>query len=145
MKIERNILFIGGGRMAEALINGILKAKLAVASQINVVEPLKPRQDELSEKYQVKVFAKAADAVSAGALVIIAVKPQIVRPVLSELAPLLDKGHLLVSIAAGVPLSLMEGLVGGSGARVIRVMPNTPALVLEGASALSPGAGVSSQ
>ena len=139
MEIKRNIVFIGGGQMAEALINGMVTSGLAKGDQIAVVEPLAMRQEELKAQYGVQAYGHAAEAVSSGALILLAVKPQIVGPVLNELVAHLDSTHLLISIAAGVTLTFMEGIVRSSGARVIRVMPNTPALVLEGASALSPG------
>lgn len=139
MKIKRNIVFIGGGRMAEALINGIIKSGLAQNEQIVAVEPLEVRQQELQNLYGIKTFEKAEEAITPNALVILAVKPQIVGPVLNGIVSRLDSTHLLISIAAGVTLTFMEGIVRESGARIIRVMPNTPALVLEGASALSPG------
>lgn len=145
MIIDRNIVFIGGGRMAEAMINGILKAGLANDTQITVVEPLAARRDELQAEYGVHAHAKASDALLPGALILLAVKPQIVGPVLTDLLGGLDASHLLISIAAGVTLTFMEGIVSKSGARVVRVMPNTPALVLEGASVLSPGKGVAQE
>ena len=72
-------------------------------------------------------------------LLVLAVKPQVMGEVLDGLAPKLTASHLLVSIAAGIPLQLIEGRVVGSGCRVVRVMPNTPALVMEGAAGISAG------
>jgi pyrroline-5-carboxylate reductase len=143
--MDKHIVFIGGGRMAEALINGILKSELASGAQICAVEPVAERREVLAAQYGIKVADNSAAALTKNAIVIIAVKPQIVGPVLDELHVHLDSSHLLISIAAGVTLPFMEEKIGKSGARIIRVMPNTPALVLEGASALSPGKGVSEQ
>jgi pyrroline-5-carboxylate reductase len=141
MKID-NLLFVGGGRMAEALINGILTAQLAEGGQICAVDPDPRRREILSKQYGISTEENAQKALSEGALVIIAVKPQMVGHVLQELREKLNGSHLLISIAAGVTLAFMEKKLEGSGARVIRVMPNTPALIQEGASALSPGKNV---
>lgn len=143
MQLQDKIVFIGGGQMAEALLKGILQAGLAHAAQVKVVEPVSGRRDYLREAYGVEVFADALEIAGSCNLVILAVKPQVMAPVLTGLRPVLNSGHLLISIAAGIPLAFMEGKIAGSGARVIRVMPNTPALVLAGASALSGGQGVS--
>ncbi len=144
MKID-NLLFLGGGRMAEALINGILTSRLAEGGQICAVDPDPQRREVLSSQYGISTEENAQNALSEGTLIVIAVKPQIVGAVLADLKEKLNDSHLLVSIAAGVTLSFMEGKLEGSGARVIRVMPNTPALIQEGASALSPGKNVSKE
>ncbi len=144
MKID-NLLFVGGGRMAEALINGILTAQLAEGGQICAVDPDPKRRDVLSGQYGISTEESAQNALTDGTLVVLAVKPQIVGGVLDALKKNLNDTHLLISIAAGVTLSFMEKHIEGSGARVIRVMPNTPALVQEGASALSPGKNVTQE
>lgn len=142
MQLQDKIVFIGGGQMAEALLKGMLQAELVNAGQVRVVEPVAARRAFLSEHYGVEAFPEAQAVVGSCTLVILAVKPQVMAAVLTGLRPALGKAHLLISIAAGIPLSFMEGKIAGSGARVIRVMPNTPALVLAGASALSGGQGV---
>lgn len=144
MKVD-NLLFLGGGRMAEALINGILTAQLAEGGQICAVDPDLQRREILSSQYGINTEESAQNALSQDTLIIIAVKPQIVGVVLENLKKKLDSSHLLISIAAGVTLSFMEKKIEGSGARVIRVMPNTPALIQEGASALSPGKNVTKE
>lgn len=141
MKVK-NLLFIGGGRMAEALINGVLTAQLAEGGQICAVDPDPQRRDILSKQYGISTEESVQNTITKDSLIVIAVKPQIVGVVLDDLRKQLDGSHLLISIAAGVTLSFMERKIQGSGARVIRVMPNTPALIQEGASALSPGMNV---
>ncbi|MCB2181127.1 MAG: pyrroline-5-carboxylate reductase [Desulfobulbaceae bacterium] len=124
--------------MAEALIKGILNAGLADAAQVLAVDPDAGRRKLLEEMYAVGTAGEQAALVDCS-IIVLAVKPQIMGPLLEECASWLSASHLVISIAAGIPLSFIEGRLC-SGCRVIRVMPNTPALVLEGASALSAGA-----
>ena len=138
MAVLEKIGFIGGGRMAEALIKGILQAGLTGADRIQVADPDEARRQLLREQDQVRAVERA-DEVLDCQLVVLAVKPQVMGEVLDGLAARLSASHLLVSIAAGIPLALIEGRVVGSGCRVVRVMPNTPALVLEGAAGISAG------
>lgn len=134
-----NIGFIGGGRMAEALIQGIIKAGLFGPERIVVADPDPNRRQALSGQYGVKTFAQATDVIGECSTLILAVKPQVMGPVLDSIKASIHAGHLLISIAAGIPLSFMEERLSGCQCRLVRVMPNTPALVQEGASALSPG------
>lgn len=134
--------FIGGGLMAEALIKGITGAGLVEAGQILVADPSSDRQALLHKEYKVATVAVATTVWAECKVVILAVKPQVIVGVLRDSRDKIQADHLLVSIAAGIPLSVLEDAVSGCGCRVIRVMPNTPAIVLKGASALSPGRGV---
>jgi len=135
--------FIGGGQMAEALVRGVLQAGIMAAEQIVVADPSLERRQLLTERYQVVVTEDASLVWTQCRVVILAVKPQIVTGVLQSGLGEITAEHLLISIAAGIPLALLEGTLSSTGCRMIRVMPNTPALVLKGASALSPGQGVS--
>ncbi len=132
------ISFIGGGRMAEAMISGLLAAKLVAADRVWVADPDAARRELLHKEYGVKVFEDAV-AVWGNDLVVLAVKPQVVEKVLGQCRAVAGANHLLVSIAAGISIATLEGALAGSNARVIRVMPNTPALVQQGATALSAG------
>ncbi|MBI5559518.1 MAG: pyrroline-5-carboxylate reductase [Deltaproteobacteria bacterium] len=140
MKLQGKIGFLGGGRMAEALIKGILRAGLTDNSRIVAVDPDAERRQYLDETYAVSTGKSQTMLVDCSVLVL-AVKPQIMGLLLEECAEWLNEKHLVISIAAGIPVSFMEERLGAA-CRVIRVMPNTPALVLEGASVLSPGANV---
>jgi len=133
-----NISFIGGGRMAEAMIQGIIKADLLEGSQILVADPVADRRATLQQEFGVQTCADSVD-VWANELIVLAVKPQIVETVLQQCRGKAGAQHVVISIAAGVPISTLESLLGDSECRVIRVMPNTPALVQQGAAALSPG------
>jgi pyrroline-5-carboxylate reductase len=138
MKIEEKIGFIGGGQMGEALIRGILQAKLVTADQILAMDPADSRRAALSEQYSVGVHEKTAPIWSECGIVILAVKPQIMKKVLQDNREMINETHLLISIAAGITISFLEQHAPADS-RIVRVMPNTPALVLEAASALSPG------
>ena len=138
MKIEGKIGFIGGGQMGEALIRGILQAKLVTADQILVMDPSDSRRAVLSEQYSVIVHESSASIWSDCRIVILAIKPQIMEKVLLDNRELIHTTHLLISIAAGITLSFLEQHAPADS-RIVRVMPNTPALVLEAASALSAG------
>jgi pyrroline-5-carboxylate reductase len=137
--------FIGGGLMAEALIKGIIGAGLVEAGQILVADPSSARRMVLGTEYKVAVVPEATSVWAECKVVVLAVKPQVISAVLSDSREQIQATHLLISIAAGIPLSVLEDAVSGRGCRIIRVMPNTPAIVLKGASALSPGLGVSTE
>jgi pyrroline-5-carboxylate reductase len=133
---KETIGLIGGGQMGEALVRGMINSGLVEAGRIMVAEPDEKRRDFLSRTYRIKVTDIAEVLCDFSSVLILAVKPQIIRPVLARYKLFIGSSHLLISIAAGVPISAIEREIGGQ--RIIRVMPNTPALVLAGASALSP-------
>ncbi|OKY75470.1 MAG: pyrroline-5-carboxylate reductase [Desulfobulbaceae bacterium DB1] len=143
MQLQGKVGFLGGGRMAEALIRGILKAGLADSADIVAVDPDEGRRNLLEKEYHIRT-AKSHGDLADCAIVILAVKPQIMGVLLDGCRSWLDSRHLVISIAAGIPIAFMEKRLG-DGCRVIRVMPNTPALVLEGASALSGGTNTGKQ
>ncbi len=127
------IAFLGGGNMAGALIGGLL-ARGYAAGDLSVVEVVPQARDSLVARYKVHVSA-APDAVTLSAdTVVLAVKPQDMRAAVAPLAGRL-KEQLVVSIAAGIRLDDLSRWLGGH-ARLVRVMPNTPALVGEGMAGL---------
>jgi pyrroline-5-carboxylate reductase len=135
---ERIITFIGGGNMAKALIAGLVDSGIS-ANQIRVCEPDPEKQSRLSSHFGVMVSGEAASVVQGATAVILAVKPGVVVPVLSKIGPLLDPETLVISIAAGLSLgSLAKEL--SVDQPVVRVMPNTPALIGAGISVLYGGA-----
>ncbi|MEK6202225.1 MAG: pyrroline-5-carboxylate reductase [Desulfobulbaceae bacterium] len=129
--------FIGGGQMGEALIRGIIQSGLYTADTILVAEPDSARRAYLTETYQIQAFDSGAPIWKSCTTVILAVKPQVMGSLLTAAQELISAEHLIISIAAGLPISFFEGHLPGRQCKIIRVMPNTPALVLEGASALS--------
>jgi pyrroline-5-carboxylate reductase len=129
--------FIGGGQMGEALIRGILQSGLYSGNDILVAEPDEARRAYLRDTYRVQPFDSGEPIWNSCATVILAVKPQVMGELLAQSKALITVKHLIISIAAGLPLSFYEGHLKDQPCRIIRVMPNTPALVLESASALS--------
>ncbi len=127
--------------MAEALVKGIISACLVDAGQVVVNEPDAERRDYLAGQYGVDAVADAEKLWQCG-IIIAAVKPQILPRLLREYSQNLDSSHLLISIAAGISIAVINECLQGRGCRIIRVMPNTPALVLEGAAAISGASGV---
>ncbi len=127
---------VGAGVMGETLVSGLLRAGWSPAD-IVVAEPRPERAEEMVQRYGVQVLpaARAAEAAEELALV---VKPQDMTAVLGEVRTHLSPGQLVVSLAAGITTATLERQLP-SGVAVVRVMPNTPALVDEGMSALAPG------
>lgn len=132
--------FIGGGQMGEALIKGVLAAGLYRADELMVAEPSAQRRELLADQYGVQVSEDARPLWGRCGVLVLAVKPQVMAAVLAGAREEIDQQrHLLISIAAGTSLSFIEEAMAPLQVRVVRVMPNTPALVLAGVSALSPG------
>ncbi len=132
MKIEQTIAFIGGGNMASALIGGLVRSGTA-AGQIVVVEPLDAQRDKLLQSFGVTAQA-AADARLAGAATVVwAVKPQLFAQAAAPCAPFIAQA-LQLSVMAGIRSDAIV-LAGGSQ-RVVRAMPNTPALIGQGIAGL---------
>jgi pyrroline-5-carboxylate reductase len=124
-----NVTFVGGGNMATAIIGGLV-AKGAGHGDFRIVEPVAAQQDKLGARFPgIAIFGEAtADAIAGADLVVIAVKPQQMRDAMRAVAPHLGDVDVVMSIAAGVRIdTLSRGLAGY--ARIVRAMPNTPALV----------------
>ncbi len=137
--------FIGGGRMAEAILKGGLAAGIFTRKKVLVSEPEEKRRQYLRKHYGVEVIFDNLALLAKCDVVILAVKPQVVPPVLKEIREeVARRNPLLISIAAGISVARIEELLGGSF-RIVRVMPNTPALVLAGISALCKGKGASEE
>jgi pyrroline-5-carboxylate reductase len=131
------IAVIGAGKMGEALISGLMKAG-ARPDDIVITERDEARAQELSQRYGVKAVANAEAARVAETLVL-AVKPQDMDALLTELSSAVTPDRLIVTIAAGIPTSAIEKRLV-EGVPVVRVMPNTPALVGEAMSVVASGA-----
>ena len=137
----RSVGFLGAGNMGEALIKGLLAAKLVPAQAIFATDVRPERLKELDRQYGIQVSSDNAELVKRADIVILAVKPQIMDAVATEIAPAVTRGKLLISIAAGVATDKIRARLPRD-ARLIRVMPNTPALVLEGATAIAKADGL---
>jgi pyrroline-5-carboxylate reductase len=124
--------FIGGGNMAEALMKGM---KSQGMKDIFVSEPREDRRKALEQAYGVKTTGSNIEVVVACDIIIIAVKPQNIDFVLEEIAEAINDKKTVMSIAAGIPLAYLESKLKTK--RIIRVMPNTPALIQAGMSVMS--------
>ena len=138
---SKRIGFLGAGNMGEAMIKGLTQAGLVPAASIGATDARADRLDQMTRQYGIRAFANNPALVAESDVIILAVKPQIMAPVLREIAAAVDGTKLIISLAAGVATrTLREHL--GRPARLIRVMPNTPALVLEGATAIARAEGL---
>ncbi len=132
--MTRSIGFIGGGQMAEALIKGLIQAQTLTAGHIKVAEPIDQRRHYLKTTYGLKTVSGLEALIGEVEVVVLAVKPQVMGSVLSHLMDR-HKGQLVITIAAGLPISFYQGYLGDT-CPIIRVMPNMGALIQQGASAL---------
>jgi pyrroline-5-carboxylate reductase len=137
-ELALNIGFIGGGNMAEALIRGLIRGGHCEASRISVSSPREERVNDLRDRFGVHATRNNLEVVSRSQVLVLSVKPQILKKVLEEISSRVTIDTLVVSIAAGVPIEAIEARLR-TGVRVIRTMPNTPALVDAGATAIARG------
>lgn len=135
--MTRTIGFVGAGNMAEAMIRGLLRGSDFAAAQVSASGPREERMRELRDAYGID--ATTDNKIPAGAqIVVLSVKPQILSRVLDEIAGTIAPDALVISIAAGVPVAAIQSRLA-AGTRVVRAMPNTPALVDAGATAIAGG------
>ena len=144
MKTSLKIAFIGAGNMSEALISGLLKAKSLQPQNIYATDISKDRLNLFERKYRIVVGSHNEKAVQWADIIVFSVKPQVLPEVLRGVNNYVNSSHLILSVAAGFPLTKIQGALPPHMA-VIRAMPNTPALVLEGATALATGDNVSEE
>jgi len=124
------VAIIGAGKMGEAIIAGLLKSGEYSLKDIQVVEVVESRRQYINQTYKVKCFSDAKRAVNFGDIVLIALKPSVVGKVLEQISPLMKRGKVLVSIAAGVTLEFMKKFVPEK-VPIVRVMPNIACSVRE--------------
>jgi pyrroline-5-carboxylate reductase len=134
------VAFVGGGQMAEALIGGMLSARLCGPDRIRVADPAAGRRDHLKKQFGIQTSGSNREVAAWGDIVVLAVKPQVLDEVLKEIGGGLAKA-LVVSIVAGAPISRVADACGRR-TRVVRAMPNAPAMVREGLTALAIGGGI---
>jgi pyrroline-5-carboxylate reductase len=137
----KKVGFLGAGNMGEAMIKGLIQAGLVDAKALCATDVRADRLAELARGHGIRTVASNAALVAESDVVVLAVKPQIVGAVLKEIGGAVDARKLLISIAAGVHTRTLRGHLG-KPARLIRVMPNTPALVLEGVTAIARAEGL---
>jgi pyrroline-5-carboxylate reductase len=132
------VAFLGAGNMATALVRGFAAAKLFRPAEMIVTDTDGAKRQAAKRKLGVAATADNLEAVRGARVVVLAVKPQVIDAVLDEIRPAVTARHLFVSIAAGVTTRRMERHLGAR-ARVVRVMPNTPALLGLGMSVIVRG------
>lgn len=138
---KATLLFIGGGNMGRSLIGGLI-ARGTPPARIVAVDPSPTARDGLAAEFGIRTAQDAADALPEAALVMLAVKPQVMKPVCESLAGKFPSTAVAVSIAAGIRTEQLDAWLGGARA-VVRAMPNTPALLGAGATGLFANARVS--
>lgn len=131
--IKKNIAVIGFGNMMEAIISGALKENTLSSKQVFAIQ-YKPQKDKtIQKKYKITHLKNYEEICKNCQVIFLGVKPQGMNSVLQELKPYITKNHLLITVAAGLPVSFYEKRLG-KNIRLIRTMPNTPALIGLGAT-----------
>jgi pyrroline-5-carboxylate reductase len=138
MATSLNIGFLGAGKMATALAKGFLQAKILSSRELFAADPVAAAREHFAAETGAGTFATNLETARHATVLILATKPDQAPAALGEIAEAFGPDHLLISIAAGVTLAKLEAALP-AGARVIRVMPNTPALVGAGAAGFSLG------
>ncbi|PYG87600.1 pyrroline-5-carboxylate reductase [Ruminiclostridium sufflavum DSM 19573] len=128
--------FIGTGAMGSAMIKGIIKAEIVTPSDIFVYDVDKQKLNLLCRETGINAAADSIEVVKACDYTVLAVKPNIVKKVLSEIKDVFSYDKVFISIAAGIPLKTYKGILGESR-KVIRALPNTPAIIGEGMTLIS--------
>jgi pyrroline-5-carboxylate reductase len=137
MIAEKKLCIIGAGNMGDALVRGLVRSGFPKESII--ASDLRDEQLELFKKtYGINATRDNREAVRFGDVVVLAIKPQAMNRLLDQVCPEINPSKLVVSIAAGVPIAALERKLG-RGSRIVRAMPNTPALVGAAATAISSG------
>jgi pyrroline-5-carboxylate reductase len=132
------LAIIGGGKMGEALIGGLIHSGWAEPDEIIVAELHEERREALAKTYSIRVTGDNAEAVREASAVLLAVKPQDIDSVLDEIGSVVTAEQLIMSIAAGIPIARIEARLPAD-VPVVRAMPNTAALLREGAAAIAAG------
>jgi pyrroline-5-carboxylate reductase len=141
----KKIGIIGGGQMAEALIKGFLERDLFSPKEILISEPVGERRQYLGEYYYIQTTQNNSELVNKCNLILLAVKPQVMGKVLEEIRDNINpEKHLILTIAAGLPLSFYEKRLPQK-TKIVRIMPNTCALIHKSISAIAKGPYVSEE
>lgn len=137
--MNAKIGFIGAGRMAGAMIGGLISKNVYTKDEIVACAPTEATRNKMTQTYGIRMFGKATDMTGLCDVVVLAVKPKNIAPLFTEEGVRLGKEHLVISIAAGVKMSTLQSYAPES--RIVRVMPNHCCMVLEGAAGYVMGAG----
>jgi len=136
--VDITIGFIGAGNMANALIKGIINSGLYSHDLLAVSDNDRQKLEDVSDRFGLKGYISNKKLARGCNVIVLAIKPQVIRDVLDEIKDEITDGHLMISIAAGIPIKMIR-LVIGRDIPIIRVMPNTPALIQKGISILAAG------
>ena len=139
--MEKKLGFIGTGNMGAAIIKGVLKAGFVPPEYIYAFDIDRKKTDILKKETCVNTPERMEDAVEYSSVIILAVKPNMVKPVLEDIKKCFGKEKMLVSVAAGISIKTIKGILGNDS-KVIRTMPNTPVLVGEGMTLISHDGGM---
>jgi len=142
--MEKVIGFIGSGNMGQAMIGGIIKSGLVSSSNIIVSDLDQKKLDFISGEYKTQVTTDSIELVKKSDVIFLAIKPNIYKIVLKQIKEYVTEGKIIVSIAAGKTLESLEDILG-ENAKIVRAMPNTPALVNEGMAAICKNGNVTTE
>ena len=137
----KRVGFLGAGNIGDAIIKGMIQSGLVPKDAVFASDARPERLAQMVQQYGIHGAADNVALVRACDVIVLAVKPQIIAAVLNEVGPAVDERKLVISVAAGVATATLRTHLGRS-ARLIRVMPNTPALVLEGVTAIARAQGL---
>ncbi|MBF0509763.1 MAG: pyrroline-5-carboxylate reductase [Deltaproteobacteria bacterium] len=136
--MSRKIGFIGAGNMGGALIKGLVTSRKVTPDQITAADASESRLKSLSQEFGIVTTTDNLALAQTSEVIVLAVKPGVVKPVLLDIRAEIPKGKLVISVAAGITIDFISSFLD-MGVRIIRAMPNTPALIQAGAVGLSIG------
>ncbi len=137
-KIAKKTGFLGAGNMATALIKGLIESGVYDADKLSASDKSEEALERVSKQFGVECFSSNGEMVRKSSVLVLSVKPQNIKEVLEDVREDIREDHLVISIAAGIPLKMINHILK-KDIPLIRVMPNTPALVQKGISALAGG------
>ena len=138
MRLTERIAILGAGRIGMALMGGMIKADLVELDKITATARSEATLERIQQRFSVKTHTDNRDAVQRSQVIILAVKPQNIREVLQEIAPVIQEQHLIISVAAGITTRAIQQALN-QPCPIIRAMPNIPVVVDAGATAIAPG------
>lgn len=139
--MDKVLGFIGSGNMGQAMIGGITGAGLVKSGNVVVFDISREKLDEMAQTYKVSTTTDACEVTRQADIIILAVKPDVYEPVMRQIKDFVTPGKVIVTIAAGKTIADVEAVLGPD-VKVVRTMPNTPALVNEGMAAICPNKNV---